>query len=110
MATMTPQQAAASLLSAARDAEQINRDELRRIAAAAIPVIESSWPVATGRSQDGWTTQPTATGAAVVNPVPYASDVHDGLAARLVPEVLADLEDQWTLAVERRLTPTLSGR
>tara|TARA_Y100000034_G_scaffold107237_1_gene136603 strand:+ start:316 stop:639 length:324 start_codon:yes stop_codon:yes gene_type:complete len=107
---MTPEEAAASLQRAGREAGRLNVSELRRIADLAVDRIEEQWPVSTGRSQDGWTARPSPEGAGVVNPVSYTSDVHDGLADRLVPTTLGELEDDWQEAIERKLTPILEGR
>ena len=107
---MTPEQATAALERAARDLQAANVAALRRVAAEAVQRIEEPWPVLTGASQEGWDSRPTATGADVVNPVPYASDVHDGLADQLVPEVLGDLEQEWQDFVEKRITPILEGK
>ena len=62
---MTPEQANASLAKAIRKAKRLNAESIRAIAADAIPLIEVEWPVATGRSQEGWTDVSTTTGADV---------------------------------------------
>lgn len=107
---MTPEEATAGMQRAAREAQRLNVAELRRIADLAVDRIDDVWPVATGRSAEGWASASTTTGAGVVNPVAYTSDVHDGLASRLVPETLASLEDDWAKAIERKLTPILERR
>ena len=107
---MTPEQASASIAKAIRKAKQLNAKSIRAIAADAIPLIEVEWPVATGRSQEGWTDVSTTAGADVVNPVPYASEVHNGLADTLVPSVISSLEEDWRETVNSTLLPILEGR
>lgn len=107
---MTPEQVKASIAKAAREVESINVASIRSVAVAAIPLIEEPWPVATGLSQEGWDDVPTLAGADVVNPVPYASDVHNGLAATLVPTVISSLDEEWEAAVNKQLLPIFEGR
>ncbi len=107
---MTPEQASASLAKAIRKARRLNSQAIRALAADAIPLIEVEWPVATGRSQEGWTDVSTTAGAAIANPVPYASEVHSGLADTLVPSVISSLEEDWRATVNRTLLPILEGR
>jgi hypothetical protein len=104
---LTPDQAARSLQEAARKAPQLNADALRRIADLAVAEIEAVWPVLTGRSQEGWVAKSKRDGAAVANPVSYASDVHNGLASTLVPETLKGLDDAWEKELNKTLTPIL---
>jgi hypothetical protein len=110
VATLTPRQLHVSLLKAGAAAPRINTAAIQGVAAAAIPLIEGSWPAATGLSQDGWDDVAAPMGARVVNPVPYASDVHDGLADTLVPSVLAELEQGWEDTVNKQLLPIFEGR
>lgn len=48
--------------------------------------VAADWPVLTGRSQRGWRND----GSAVVNPVDYTGDVHDGLADEVLPGLIAE--------------------
>ena len=111
MAVLTPKQAEAGLAKAARAARSANTRAIRATARAAVPLIEGQWPVLTGRSQEGWQAQISPSGADVINLVPYTSDVHEGLADQLVPEVLEGLDREWERLVSRQLLPILeTGR
>lgn len=81
---------------ATREAVESARVEVLDSAAAEVARV---WPRDTGESAEGW----ERAGGALVNDVPHTSYVHDGLADRLVPQVLRDHEDEFRTAVERRI-------
>lgn len=72
---------------------------LEQTAARAVVELEAVWPRDTGRSAESW----VADGATIRNDVPYASFVHEGLAAELVPKVLRELGPEFASQFERRL-------
>lgn len=94
-----------ALADAARAVPGALQRELQGIAARAVRDIRNRWPVDSGYSRDQW----EADGASLVCDAPYASYVRDGLAFRLVPEVLDASEDDDLAAIEEAVTPLLAG-
>lgn len=81
----------------------------------AVRQIQARWPVDTSRSKDGWYWNRTKGarnqhGGRVMNEVPYTEFVHDGLAFRLVPEILKELEPRFGELVTQRIDAIGSRR
>jgi hypothetical protein len=66
---------------------------LTTLAKRAVVDVRAAWPEDSGDSKRGW----TASGPSIVNPVPYTTDVHDGLAFTLVPD---SIENHITRALD----------
>lgn len=79
---MTFEQAAAGLDAVADAAPGIVRDGMAGLASEVLAAVVADWPVDSGESLAGW----EATGGIVRNEVEYTSEVHDGLADRLIRE------------------------
>lgn len=93
-------------LEAARDAVPGAVDaSIVEVGNQAVDQIAAAWPRDTGESADAWAFR----GGAVVNDVPYAAYVHDGLADRLVPETLQELEPTFGELVKRRIDAVAGG-
>lgn len=90
---------------AAADAERLRQEAVDEVGLAAVPIIRTRWPRDTGLSGDSFRYEHSA----ITNPVPYTSDVHDGLVHRLLPEVLAELNPLFAEEVELRLGRVLEG-
>lgn len=93
-------------IEAARRAVPEIVDAARRVALEeARSRVVVRWPRDTGESGDAW----RATNAGLSNDAPYTPYVHGGLADRLVPEVLEEVEPLFTAEVHRRLDGALGG-
>ena len=68
-------------------------------------VVKGEWPVITGTSQAGFKAVRTSVGGNVVNPVPYAAEVQDGLADRLITAAIAAADPETQRRIEDRITP-----
>lgn len=109
MATLTPEQATASLDHAARDVKRLNIEALRALGDKAVERLEELSPVKSGTFREGWDSPNTAAGSDIINTAPYASDVHGDFVETTVPEVLDALESEWQDELEKRITATLEG-
>ncbi len=91
---------AAMLTAVAETTDDIGREAVRR--------IQEVWPVDTGDSRDGWhwntkKGRRNRHGGRIMNEVPYTEFVHHGLAFRLVPRVLNDLQPRFKAQLTSRL-------
>lgn len=68
----------------------MHRRAIEDIGREAVRLIRDDWPRLTGLSGDSWAFEPDL--LVIYNPVDYTSFVHHGLADRLVPAVLEQLE------------------
>ena len=107
---MTLDQARRAFGDAAHQAGPVAREAIVKATEECLTAIQSDWPVKTGRSLDGWRSSSTRTGADLSNPVDYTSQVHGGLADRLVQDCFAQAEQGTTRAIESKITRTLGGR
>lgn len=96
---MTGQEASDMLRRQAAEVQRGVDQILDGTRAEAVVTIRSEWPVLSGESRDGWANRD----GAIVNDVPYASDVGDGLADRLIPDVLLRLEPRTIAQLEALL-------
>ncbi len=104
---MTFDDAVAGMDAAAAEAPQIMSNELAAEAQTSLGPIVEQWPVATGRSSEGFKAIRTLKGAAIVNPVDYSGNVGPGLAESLIPPTLAALDPQTIDTIERQLNAHL---
>ncbi|MHA1570596.1 MAG: hypothetical protein ACTSWM_02145 [Alphaproteobacteria bacterium] len=107
---MTFEDAKDALTTAADHAPADMGRAIRGSAQTAVRTIQDRWPVLTGYSQARWAaTSAPNEGAAITNSAAYAGDVHDGLADRLVPAVLAEQEAATVAEIEATITPRFEG-
>lgn len=100
---MSPEEAIADL-QAKRDAIPAAMAEGRAaLGSAAVARIQAEWPVGDGpgpHSRDAWAHDDTR---GVYNDLPHTPYVHEGLADRLAPQVLSDLQSVYDEAVTAAL-------
>lgn len=103
---MTPEEAIANL-EAIRDAvPEAAAAGRRAVGRAAVRELKRVWPVGEPRkghkhSRDEWRYDDPA--GKLANDSPHVEHVHDGLAARLVPQVLEDLQPLYDQTVTQYL-------
>jgi hypothetical protein len=84
----------------ARDATPAAVESARQeIGAAGVEAVRRGWPRDSGESARAW----EWTGRAAANDARHAPFVHDGLHARLVPQVFRELEPTFANLVEQRI-------
>lgn len=96
---MTPEEAIADLRALRAATPGILEEQLTETARQGADLVAARWPRHTGESAEAWDND----GPAVVNDAPHTPHVHDGLAYRLVPEVLEGLEDDTAARIDTEI-------
>jgi len=89
---MTFEQAVLSMIGTGPRVEGALNEEMRHLADTTRGRVVGDWPVDTGESKRGFEVVATPNGADIVNRVPYAFFVRDGLAVSLIRAALDTLE------------------
>lgn len=105
--SITFAQALEGMQDAETHAPTVLADELLKGAQSLIGPLKDQWPVATGESRAGFQAIRRDQGAQIVNPVDYTSEVHDGLADELIPQLISETDPTTIANVERDLTARL---
>lgn len=96
---MTITEAREQLERARRAVPDAVRDGRQAAGRKAVAAVAADWPVDSGDSARAWEWD----GNAARNDLSYVSNVHDGLADRLVPDALRAAEAEFANIVEQRI-------